>query len=97
MAKFRSITDVQKGASIGFTFDGRELAGHQGDSIAAALLAAGVSTQRIAPRDGGGRGYYCGMGQCWECAVRAEGGGVVRSCMEPLVAGIVLHTADKNS
>lgn len=95
MASFRSVPGVRRGAEIGFSFDGHALTGHQGDSIAAALLAAGLPGQRVSPRDGDSRGYYCGMGQCWECAVRVQGLGVVRACMEPLVAGMVLHPADK--
>lgn len=96
MARYRSVPGVQRGAEIGFTFDGRALTGHQGDSVAAALMAAGVPSQRVAPRDGGPRSYYCGMGQCWECAVRVQGLNVVRGCMEPLVAGMVLNSADKD-
>lgn len=96
MARYRSVTGVRRGAEVTFTFNGQPFTGHEGDTIAGALMMSGVLSQRVSPRDYSRRGYYCGMGQCWECAVHITGLGVVRSCMEPLVAGIVVHSADED-
>ena len=42
------IESYHKGKQITFTFDGKELTGYEGDSIAAALKAAGVMVHREA-------------------------------------------------
>ncbi|WJS85366.1 (2Fe-2S)-binding protein [Paracoccus sp. TOH] len=95
MGDFRLIPGVKPGPIISFTFNGAAMTGHQGESIASALLRAGMAAQRISARDGARRGYYCGMGQCWECAVWVEGLNTVRSCMEPVEAGMVIRTGDE--
>ncbi|RJE87407.1 (2Fe-2S)-binding protein [Paracoccus onubensis] len=95
MPRFRHVPGIQPGQPVDFTFNGTAMSGHQGESIASALLRAGILSQRISPRDAGQRGYYCGMGQCWECAVRIDGRRTVRSCMEPLAHGMTIFTADE--
>ncbi|MEJ8570444.1 (2Fe-2S)-binding protein [Microbaculum marinum] len=82
------------GASVRFTFEGRQMTGFEGESIASALMRAGVQDLRVTARLQEARGYYCGMGICWECAVRVEGHGVVRSCAFPLSEGIAIELAD---
>jgi len=96
MTKYRQIPGVRPGEPVAFTFNGLPLSGHEGDSIAAALMRAGVTSQRHSSRDNAARAYYCGMGQCWECAVHIDGIGTVRSCMQRLAPDMVLATADKD-
>lgn len=96
MLKMRLIAGIQPGKTVGFTIDGVDLSGYESESIAAALMRAGLIAQRTSPKSGEPRGYYCGMGQCWECAVRVEGQGVVRSCLHPVAQGIKVHSADKD-
>ena len=55
------------------TFDGRSHEAPEGESGAAALMAAGVASFREAPRDGAPRGPLCLMGVCQECLVLADG------------------------
>lgn len=64
---------VRRTAAFEFTFDGQTVSAHLGDTIAVALLRAGVSTLRRAPIDGAPRGLFCCMGVCQECAVRVNG------------------------
>jgi D-hydroxyproline dehydrogenase subunit gamma len=63
------------------------------DSLAAALLNAGVGAFRTS-RTGEPRGPVCGMGTCFECRVRVDGTAHVRSCMEPVRAGMEVETGD---
>ncbi|RVT85216.1 (2Fe-2S)-binding protein [Rhodobacteraceae bacterium CCMM004] len=60
-------------APVRITFDGRDYDARPGESLAAALLRAGVpaTTQRHAP--GPARGAFCWMGWCQECRVRHRG------------------------
>ena len=78
---------VERPAQIAFTLDGTRIEAFPGESIAAALLAAGISRFRAAPRTGAARGPLCLMGVCQECVVRVDGR-VVAACLEPVRAGI---------
>lgn len=77
-----------------FTFEGERLTGWAGEAIASAVMRAGILTLRHTRTGGGSRGYYCGMGLCWDCAVYVEGQGVVRSCAFPISEGLVVSYAD---
>ncbi len=71
--------------------DGEPVSALAGQSIGAALIAAG----RVALRDspgGGPRGLYCGIGVCQECRVVVAGEGVVRACVTPVEAGMRVST-----
>lgn len=69
--------------SISFTFEGRELTGRRGESLAAALIAAGVRSFR-ATRTGAERSIFCGMGVCQDCLVEIDGETNRRACMVKL-------------
>jgi D-hydroxyproline dehydrogenase subunit gamma len=88
---FRRLLDA-KDAPIRFTFDGRELSGRRGDTVASALLAAGVAACRTTPVSGAPRGPYCMMGVCFECLVAIDGAGNRQGCLVPLVEGMRIET-----
>src|SRR5258705_2554161 len=69
---------VKKG-SITIEFEGRSIAARRGESVAAALTAAGVRGLRTT-RSGAERGIFCGMGVCQECLVEIDGR-PQRACM----------------
>ncbi len=82
------LTDgVTRGEPMTFRFEERELAAYPGETVAGALLAAGVRTFRHSV-DGQPRGYYCGMGVCFECRVRIDGRANQRACMTPVQPGM---------
>lgn len=85
--------DVQRGPTVTLTVDGREVEARPGETIATALLAAGVVAFRSGDRRRDARAPYCGMGVCFECAVRIEGGPRVRACMTPVRPGLSVRTA----
>ncbi|MBS3650203.1 (2Fe-2S)-binding protein [Pseudaminobacter sp. 19-2017] len=80
--------------TVSFMFEGEKLTGWKGEAIASAVMRAGLRTLRRTRIGDEPRGYYCGMGLCWECAVHVEGQGVVRSCSEPVREGLVISFAD---
>jgi sarcosine oxidase subunit alpha len=94
MRYMRLIPGVAPGTSVSFRFDREKLTGFEGEAIASALLRAGIGHQRVSRKLLEPRAYYCGMGLCWECAVRVEGVGVVRGCVYPLREGLDVRTAD---
>jgi predicted molibdopterin-dependent oxidoreductase YjgC len=76
---------------VELSVDGAALHAPEGQSIAAALLAAGRTTLRHSP-SGQPRGLYCGIGVCQECGVHVAGRGVVRACVTPVAAGMDVTT-----
>lgn len=70
------------------TIDGQPFAARAGDSVAAALLAAGVSACRSTPVSGAARGPYCLMGACFECLVTIDGRPNQQGCLVPVRAGM---------
>ena len=86
------ILEFIKSRMVRFTFDDQELEGYEGETIAAALHAAGVrvlshSTEKKRPR-----GFFCAIGNCSSCMMEVNGVTNVKVCIEPLVEGMVVRT-----
>lgn len=71
--------------------NGHTLEAREGESVAAALLAAGVRTLRTAPRRGEPRGLFCGIGQCYDCLVEIDGEPGQRACMTRVRPGMSIR------
>jgi hypothetical protein len=65
-----------------------------GDSIAVALLAAGITTTRTTPVSAAPRGPYCMMGACFECLAVVDGRANVQTCMTPVREGTRVERQD---
>lgn len=83
---------IRRGASVTITLDGADLAAYEGESVAAALLAADVRATRVTRRGGRPRGLFCAIGACHDCLVRVDGSGPVRSCLTPVRDGMAVTT-----
>jgi sarcosine oxidase, subunit alpha len=73
-----------RGDVFEFDFEGSQIVAHEGESIAEALLAAGVSRLSRSPKYHRPRGAFCFAGQCGTCLVRVNGRPNVRACTEPV-------------
>ena len=82
------MTDTTVCAPIPFRFDGRELVGLQGDTLASALWRAGVRVLGQSRDLGEARGLWCGAGHCHACRVVVDGVHGVRACLLPLRPGL---------
>ncbi|MGW5363421.1 (2Fe-2S)-binding protein [Actinopolymorpha pittospori] len=71
--------------------DGRPVAVGPDQTVAAALLAAGIRSWRTT-RKGRPRGLFCGIGVCFDCLVTVNGRGSVRACLVPARPGDVVTT-----
>ncbi len=78
----------EREASVTIEIDGERATAAPGDSVAAAMFAAGISAFRHAPVDGGPRGPWCAMGVCFECLVEIDGEPNRQACMTPVHEGI---------
>jgi len=72
---------------VAFTFDGRDLTAEPGQSIAAALLAAGIRSWRTTRVGGRPRGLFCGIGICFDCLVTVNGTASRRACLTEVGGG----------
>ena len=68
------------------------MTGYEGESIAAALHAAGVRTlshSHVLQRP---RGFFCAIGTCSSCLMTVDGVPNVRICVEKLREGMCVET-----
>ena len=70
------------GVPVTIHVDGEPVTAREGDSVAAALLAAGGPATRATLVSGEPRGPFCLYGACFECVLEIDG---VRSCQGCLV------------
>lgn len=71
---------LERGPRVQITVDGRTVDAHEGESVAAALMAEGPLAIRRT-RDGDRRGVFCGMGVCFDCLAIVDGVPNTRTCM----------------
>ena len=83
---------LTRGAALRLTFDGLDVEAYEGESIAAALLAAEVRATRRTRNGDRPRGLFCGIGACHDCLVRVDGSGPVRACLTPVRDGMAVAT-----
>jgi sarcosine oxidase subunit alpha len=83
----------QRGPQVTIFVNGRSVPAYLGESVHAALLAAGIRILRKS-HSGQGRGILCGMGVCYECLVTINGRTNVRSCMTEVQANMEIETDD---
>ncbi len=81
------------GKEIKIKFDGHEIKGIEGQSIAALLYSKGIRNLRKAKNDEE-RGLFCGMGVCYECVVLVNGVSTKRACLEPATDGIEVRSLE---
>ena len=88
---FRRLVEPER-QSVRIVVDGRPIAAAPGDSVAAALLAAGVLACRTTPVSGAPRAPYCMMGVCFECLVAIDGVGSRQACLTRVRDGMAIET-----
>ncbi len=68
-------------ATVAIDVDGTPVAARAGDSVAAALLNAGIVPFRTTPVSGAPRTPLCMMGICFDCLVEIDGVANRQACM----------------
>ena len=77
-----------------FSFDGAPVPFTGGQSVGAALIAAGVTSVRRTRRQGRPRGLFCGIGVCFDCLLRIDGAPNQRACLVAAGPDMVVQTQD---
>ena len=75
------------GAVVTFHFEGRPITAREGQSVAAALIEAGIRSWRI-DEAGHHKSALCGIGYCFECRCRIDGEADRRACMTEATQGM---------
>jgi hypothetical protein len=77
---------------VAIVIDGRPCTARVGDSVAAAMLAAGRVACRTMAMTGAARGPYCMMGVCFDCLVVIDGRQDQQGCLVPVADGMEIET-----
>ena len=77
--------------SITIIVDGAPVSAQAGQTVAAALMAAGWKSWRRSLH-GHPRGMFCGIGVCYDCLVTIDGEPNVRACQAPVADRMVVET-----
>lgn len=83
-------TRIDRSRTLRFTFDGRVVEAHPGDTVGSALHAAGVTTLSRSFKYHRPRGLLCCAGQCPNCLVDVDGTPGARACTEPARDGMTV-------
>ncbi len=79
---------IDRDSEVTFTFDGKNVAALEGDTIGSALFASGQRTFSRSFKYHRPRGLLCCAGQCPNCLVQVDGAPGVRACTEPVREGM---------
>jgi NADH dehydrogenase/NADH:ubiquinone oxidoreductase subunit G len=90
---FRRLPDAS-GEKVTISLNGKTIVAWKGDTVAAALLAAGCDQFRKSAVGAVPRGPYCLMGVCFECLVTIDGVRNRQACMIPVTEGMRVETGD---
>jgi len=72
--------------------DGSPVPCQEGWTVGAALTAAGIRSWRTTRREGRARGFFCGIGVCFDCLVTLNGRASIRACLVPARPGDDVRT-----
>jgi predicted molibdopterin-dependent oxidoreductase YjgC len=84
----RDVAGVDRGVPFEILFEGRSVKAYPGETVGAALTAAGITTFRTTRQGGRPRGIFCGIGICFDCLVIVDGKPNVRACVTAARAGM---------
>jgi|SRR4051812_3526044 predicted molibdopterin-dependent oxidoreductase YjgC len=79
---------IGRGAAVPVYVDGEEVQAFEGETVLAVLWASGRHRLHTTARTHEPRGFFCGMGVCFDCLVTIDGIVNLRACLEPVRAGM---------
>jgi predicted molibdopterin-dependent oxidoreductase YjgC len=75
------LDDLGERREVTLFFQGKEIRAYEGETVAAALYAAGIKVFRYTPEYMEPRGVFCNRGRCTDCIMRVDGKPNVRTCV----------------
>lgn len=86
---FRRRHDPLESERVTLTVGGRHVVARRGETLAAAVLAAGLVPTRHTPVTGSPRAPYCMMGACFDCLMTVDGVPNRQACLVEVQDGMV--------
>lgn len=86
--KEHPILDFKRGRKIKFYYRGKEFDAYEGETIGAALCAAGVDAFTRSVKYHRPRGMFCAIGKCSSCMMRVDGVPNVKTCVTAVRDGM---------
>ena len=87
---FRRLDD-NPAEQVTIYIDGRPFSVPAGETVAAAVLASGMTRTRSTPVSGAPRAPFCLMGVCYECLMIIDGHANRRACREWVREGMTIE------
>jgi predicted molibdopterin-dependent oxidoreductase YjgC len=85
------ILKFEEKEDIIFTFEGKEVKGKKGDTIASALVNLGIDVFSYSIKLKRPRGFYCAIGNCASCKMIVDGKPNIKTCMTKLEPNMVVE------
>jgi len=92
--KEHPILEFTENEVVHFLYNGKEVEGLRGDTIASALHNLGIRTLSHSIKKGRARGFYCAIGNCASCNMIVDGVPNVRTCITLLTEGMTVLTQE---
>ena len=77
---------------VKITVDGKRIKAREGETIAAALIAAGVKVFRYSVKREEPRSLFCAIGRCTDCVMIVNNRPNVRTCVTLVENGMKIET-----
>ena len=82
------ILEFKRGEKLRFFFNGQEMEAYSGETIAAALHAAGIRELAKSQNMHRPRGLFCAIGNCSSCLMEVDGQPNIRVCVTKVQPGM---------
>lgn len=82
------------GETVTLFFEGRPVKARAGETVASALLRAGVRAFRRTPESGAPRLPFCMIGHCFECLTEIDGAPNRQACLTLVAEGMKVRFQD---
>lgn len=82
------ILTFDRGKTISFLYNGNAVSAYEGETVAAALHAAGVKVLSHSLKHERPRGFFCAIGKCSACMMEVDGVPNVKTCLTPVKEGM---------
>lgn len=81
---------LERGGAVRIVIDGSPVEAFEGETVAAAVMAdRGLELRQTEQHDP--RGYFCGMGVCFDCVMIVDGVPNTRTCVTWVRAGMTIE------
>ena len=85
------VLEFERKEKVKINFEGQDIECFKGESIVAALGAAGVYVLRENIKTARPQGLFCAIGKCSSCFMEVNGIPNVRTCIVPVEEGMVIR------